>query len=321
MKEITLFLLLLSARTLYAQQVDSLPNPYRRSVVAPGGHLYFAPASGTVETQDGRVVLGPGLYMPAGAEDVPEVELSSLYFDLVDTTASRRGSSMHFSYGYCTFDGKGHLLYHPFQFDNGPDYWVEGRRRFVEAEKMGMVNRLGHRVVPARDYSFISPMRNGYAIGCRDCRYTVFDSTDSEHGAGYSGSKYDLLDADGKVVRRLSSQQPDKSLDSLHLPRRYKNEAAVKKLQQMLQSLPETAEAAARMYVPADSCTYVCYDEPSAASNWYHFGFEDIAGLNSGAELQWLISRDGKSIMHLNRSLDQMLPYKTWHEQVNKWDY
>ena len=53
--------------------------------------------------------------------------------------------SMGFSYNSKIFDREGHFLYSSFWFDNGPDYYVEGLRRFVENGKMGFADRNGKR--------------------------------------------------------------------------------------------------------------------------------------------------------------------------------
>ena len=153
MKWMLSIFLMLPGFISYAQQrIDTLPNPYRRAANTRGEKLYFVPGTGAVETQTGKVIIRPGMRMLAGDEDVPKVELPSTFFDLIDTTAAQKASHMHFFYSICTFNAKGDLLYHPQWFDNGPDYWVEGRRRFIENERMGLVNRLGQRIDPARDY-------------------------------------------------------------------------------------------------------------------------------------------------------------------------
>lgn len=60
------------------------------------------------------------------------------------------------------YDRSGRYLYSPLWFDMGLDYWIEGRRRFVENGKVGFVNRAGEKVIAAQ-YQSVSPFWNGYA--------------------------------------------------------------------------------------------------------------------------------------------------------------
>lgn len=57
------------------------------------------------------------------------------------------------------------LLYYPFWFDNGSDYFVENRRRYVDIQtgKMGFVNSNHEIIIPAA-WDFVSPFEYGYAI-------------------------------------------------------------------------------------------------------------------------------------------------------------
>lgn len=60
------------------------------------------------------------------------------------------------------YDRKGNFLYYPQLFDNGPDYWEEGLRRYVENGKIGFVDALGNKVIIAQ-WDFATPFYNGYA--------------------------------------------------------------------------------------------------------------------------------------------------------------
>ena len=60
------------------------------------------------------------------------------------------------------YDRQGRFLYHPMAYDNGPDYWSEGLRRFVEQGKVGFVNGAGSKVIAAQ-WDFAAPFEYGYA--------------------------------------------------------------------------------------------------------------------------------------------------------------
>ena len=308
------------AGPLQAQPVTTLPNPYLQNKNSTVEKLYFLPATGAVETAKGRKILRPGLMMLLSDYDVPEVELSGSYFDLMDTATARVDTGMHFDYRFYTFNKKGELLYHPFPYDNGPDYWSQGRRRFIEGDKMGLVNRLGQRTVPAGRYSFIVPLQKGYAIGCRNCVFTVFDSTDAEHGTGYAGTEYEVIDANGKLLHPLHTTNPDSIIATLNVRRQFTNPQKTAQLKSLLRKLPETREAEKTLEMRAGEMEYVCYDEPTALSPYYHFGLEDTSGSGVFPPVQFLISADGKTIFHISRDLDQITPYAIWRKEKGKWD-
>lgn len=48
------------------------------------------------------------------------------------------------------YNRKGEFLYYPQFCDNGPDYWLNDVRRYVENGKIGLVNRKGEKITPAK---------------------------------------------------------------------------------------------------------------------------------------------------------------------------
>ena len=303
----------------FGQNKSPQNNSYLKNLNTAGEKIFYIPNRGTVETTTGKVVLGKGLICLLSDYDVPEVELDGDFFDLLDTSRRATKSAMHFDYGVSAFDRMGNLLYHPYWFDNGPDYWEEGRRRFVENEKMGLVNRLGERLIPARDYSTLTEVHGGYLLGCRDCIYFVFDTTDTEHGAGWKGDRYDVLDRNGKLIKTPTKEE----LHDVQLQpasRRYTNPAQVKALATQLYALPETRQAEELMDMPAGSTHFVCYDEPSATSPYYHYSLEDTAGSTFRPPLQLLVSEDGKTILHLRSDMSKTTPYEIWRKEEGKFD-
>src|SRR4051812_2239908 len=84
-----------------------------------------------VKTAAGKILIPPvyGGYAAAPGDKVAGNEIL-----LFDKTAVRV-DSMSYNYSFKLFNRKGTFLYCPFWFDNGPDYYVEGLRRFVENGK------------------------------------------------------------------------------------------------------------------------------------------------------------------------------------------
>lgn len=60
------------------------------------------------------------------------------------------------------YNREGKFLYYPQFYDNGPDYWKEGIRRYVENGKIGYVDIWGNKITEAI-FGFGSPFNYGYA--------------------------------------------------------------------------------------------------------------------------------------------------------------
>lgn len=106
------------------------------------------------------------------------------------------------------YDRKGKYLYSPLWFDMGLDYWIEGRRRFVENGKVGFVNRQGKKVIPAQ-YQSVSSFWNGYAtVHVGNWRGKYADNQDyiGLEPADETG-KYQFIDYQGNVVSGSPKRQ------------------------------------------------------------------------------------------------------------------
>ncbi|NQY43910.1 MAG: WG repeat-containing protein [Legionellales bacterium] len=67
----------------------------------------------------------------------------------------------------------GKFLFYPMNFDNGPDYYVQGLSRFITAEnKVGFHNIEGEIIIPA-EYDFAAPFgEDGHSIEPKGTKYT-----------------------------------------------------------------------------------------------------------------------------------------------------
>lgn len=82
-------------------------------------------------------------------------------------------------------------------FDNGPDYVVEGLARIVKNGKIGFVNaELDPVVAPVWDYAF--PFQHGVAVVCSGCASRPAAPGD-EHRT-VTGGKWGYIDKRGRVV-------------------------------------------------------------------------------------------------------------------------
>ncbi|HMU82428.1 MAG TPA: WG repeat-containing protein [Leptospiraceae bacterium] len=91
-------------------------------------------------------------------------------------------------------DAKGTRKFEMFMFDNGPDYFEEGKARYIEKGKMGFFDEQGRKVTPAA-FDFAFPFEGGMAVICNGCKR-------QEEGEHYrmTGGKWTLIDKTGKML-------------------------------------------------------------------------------------------------------------------------
>jgi len=86
-------------------------------------------------------------------------------------------------------------------FDNGPDYFVEGLARTVEGGKIGFMDaQLELRIAPQWDFAF--PFEDGVAAVCNGCKDVPY----GEHRA-VVGGKWGYIDTHGRVLVPVSYDQ------------------------------------------------------------------------------------------------------------------
>lgn len=210
----------------------------------------------------------------------------------------------------------GLLMYEPYWYDNGVDYFIEGRQRFVYNNKMGFVNRLGKVTVPAH-YNYVEPYSNGYALACTDCVYTVLDSTDKEHCCGFKGNNWVVIDKEGKEIKKLQVKKGEHLEDQIPQTKRVLS-ALQKALAAKLFALPEIKILADDIEVTKQELHMVLYDKPFKNSPYYHYGLETIDDSFSGKHYQFLISADGKTILYMDYTLQKIKSLKEWRKQLKE---
>lgn len=220
------------------------------------------------------------LFLMAGPNNLPKVKALPGYY-----------------YGLGAYARNGQLLYHPFLFDNGPDYFVEGRQRFVHNNKMGFVNRLGEITVPAK-YPFVSPYENGVAYACLDCVYKTVDSVNKEHGTYFVGNDIAVIDKKGKILAR--QRVKERALPQFKQRPEVLNQKE-KALTQLILKEPVMRRALHDEQVDLKKLKAVCYDRPSSYSPFYHFAFSDPEDSWIINDFQFLISPDGKRMYHFRQ--------------------
>lgn len=95
---------------------------------------------------------------------------------------------------FAFIDSTGRVIAEAFPYDNGPDYFVEGRARIVRNGQVGFIDRQGAVVVAPR-WDFASPFCEGRAVVCRGCgtRWQRGQKT-------FGGGRWGYIDGQGKLV-------------------------------------------------------------------------------------------------------------------------
>jgi hypothetical protein len=109
--------------------------------------------------------------------------------------------------GWAYVDTLGQIVAVPFVYDNGPDPFVEGLARYVEAEKMGFFDERGQRLITAQ-YDFAQSFSQGLAAVCVGCRR----ENDGEHYR-YVGGQWGYIDGLGNEVIPLQYEAVESFAD------------------------------------------------------------------------------------------------------------
>ena len=176
---------------------------------------YFLTADSTkvgVKDEYGKIII-PAEFPNYGAFEKKELITSPTIEFYIDkdrknTDYDRYNPAMPVGAVYSR-DGK--FLYHPQFFDNGPDYWSEGIRRYAENGKMGLVNFSGTKLTRA-EYGFIEIFNYGYAQAYKGKMVKKFEDG-CEHWTVISidsNVTSCLINANGEVVQPLKEKESSK---------------------------------------------------------------------------------------------------------------
>jgi len=95
--------------------------------------------------------------------------------------------------GPAFIDTAGRVLGRAFIYDNGPDYFTEGRARIVRDARVGFIDRRGRVVIEPR-YAYAGAFCHERAAVCDGCRLAA-----GEHGE-WEGGRWGFIDRHGRLV-------------------------------------------------------------------------------------------------------------------------
>ncbi len=255
---------------------------------------YFSGKDSTlfgVKTSTGKIIIPPiyGSYLANAGEKVTGREIL-----LIDKNADT--DPMGYDYRYKVFDRSGNLLYVPYWYDNGADYYAEGLRRFVENGKMGFADYNGKKIIPA-EYNMIEPFYRGNALACLDCKYVRFND-DDEHCCGYAGTRYAIINRSGNIVHELKNKLPYGLSDSMLITLNLIQPTTTQE-QSLIHTLEKLKEVRDLSKQNDGNICAVVAERPKGKNGYYLIVFR-IKESYSFGDLCFLIKPDGKTILHLD---------------------
>lgn len=163
-------------QTSSAETADCEPRMYED---IPGKHDRFR-----FEAEDGQV----------GFKDAAGEVVIEPRFDFAYEFSSEGIAGVADEHGFAFIDPQGSVVARAFAFDNGPDYFVEGRARIVEDGKVGFIGEDGVVAISPR-FDHAGSFCEGLAPFCEGCRSVP----DGEHSR-IEGGLWGYVGPTGTVV-------------------------------------------------------------------------------------------------------------------------
>lgn len=184
------------------------------SMAVRGQLYYFSNADSTligVRNAQGDTIIAPAFPL-YGFHPVDSITEATIEFNVLPFGMDYDFSKPAIPMG-AVYDRMGKFLYYPQFFDNGPDYWQEGLRRYAENGKIGFADRLGNKVTPP-GWEFAEPFNYGYAK-VYDGKLKKVTLAGGEHWTiapkeDRDTLRFHLIDRNGQLVHPLPSQQSAK---------------------------------------------------------------------------------------------------------------
>jgi len=218
------------------------------------------------------------------------------------------------------FDRNGNFLYYAQFYDNGPDYYEEGVRRFVENGKIGFVNKSGEKVLPAI-WEFASSFSYGYATA-----YTGHWKKKYEKG----GERWSIVPAsetsenfiiNKKGERVYPYPQPKdpkdfKKAENEYYPYPFKYNNFEKKLIESLEKLDVLNDLSLRNLGTTNQkreellLQFEIIEYPF--ENYPYYILQGYRQQYKEDDMIFAISEDGKHYYHADFYIQKLIPIKDW---------
>lgn len=263
-----------------------------------------------VKNQKGEIIIPAQFKIFSDLKDGEVVEWETILFDGNKTGENQEKNA----WGY-VYDRKGNFLYQPFMYDNGPDYFVEGLRRFVKKGKIGFADRNGKVIIEPK-HDFVDYFNYGYASFCDGCDW---EKTDDEHKS-IVGGKWGMMNAKGETVLPLTTySEKDVKIVGKYYPYPFQYNEKEKNILQFFDQQNKLLAALyyVNVYNKIPEKEKKLYFEiverpkenfPYYQVNTYDYTKYDLGMLN---RFKFLVSEDRKNIFTINYE-DKLIPFEEW---------
>ncbi|TGD59721.1 WG repeat-containing protein [Flavobacterium humi] len=225
------------------------------------------------------------------------------------------------------YDRKGNFLFTPYIFDNGFDDFQEGCMRFTENKKIGLANKNGTVVIPAK-YDWISPVTFGIVNYCNGCYWDR--SKDEEHPALVGGT-WGYLDKAGNEIAltRIRNHPKDiKIKNNEFIPYQFRYTAKEIGILDFFEKRKELIITINHLVYPKENFSFEITERPTESEPYYIIrSFELLEGYAVGSNYyddfqNFKVSADGKKyyVTHIDlvdhKEYSEYVARKT---EVDKW--
>lgn len=264
-----------------------------------------------VKNQKGEIVIPAQFKIYSDLEDGEVVEGETILFD----GNKAGGNQEKNAWGY-VYDRKGDFLYQPFMYDNGPDYFVEGLRRFVKNGKIGFADRNGKVIIEPK-HDFVDYFNYGYASFCDGCDW---EKTDDEHKS-IVGGKWGIMNARGETVPPLTKySDKDVKIVGKYYPYPFQYNEKEKNI---LRFFDQQKKLLADLYyvnvynkIPEKEkkLYFEIVERPKENFPYYQVNTYDYTKHDLGMlyRFKFLVSEDAKNVYTIKSYNEQKVPFEEW---------
>ncbi|UCA61101.1 WG repeat-containing protein [Chryseobacterium rhizoplanae] len=264
-----------------------------------------------VKNQKGEIVIPAQFKIFSDLKDGEVVEGETILFNGNKTEGNQEKNA----WGY-VYDRKGDFLYQPFMYDNGPDYFVEGLRRFVKNGKIGFADRNGKVIIEPK-HDFVDYFNYGYASFCDGCDW---EKTDDEHKS-IVGGKWGMMNTKGETVPPLTKySDKDVKIVGKYYPYPFQYNEKEKNI---LRFFDQQNKLLADLYyvnvynkIPEKEkkLYFEIVERPKENFPYYQVNTYDYTKHDLGMlyRFKFLVSEDAKNVYTIKSYNEQKVPFEEW---------
>ena len=265
-----------------------------------------------IKDQAGNIIIPAQFRIFSDRKDGDVVEGETILFD--GEKKDKKWATNTWGYVY---DRKGNFLYTPFLYDNGPDYFSEGVRRFVENGKMGFVDRNGRTIIPPK-HDFVSFFTFGYAEFCDGCQW----KKDSEGHKTFVGGKWGVMNFKGEMVQPMAKHSSkDVEINGRYYPYPFQYNGKEKDILQFFEKQNKKLSGLYHVNVYNElsddqkKLFFEIVERPKQNFPYYQVNTYtyDKKDIGSTYRFQFLASENGKNY-YTKENEEDKTPYEEWLE-------